>query len=61
MMMSHPMSALITIILSVLKGTEGLRVKRLNERKIQWEGSLYIACNDKNAFFTSDAFRNYNL
>ena len=25
------------------------------------EGSLYIACNDKNAFFTSDAFRNYNL
>ena len=21
----------------------------------------FIACNDKNAFFTSDAFRNYNL
>ena len=25
------------------------------------EGCLYIACNDKNAFFTSDAVRNYNL
>ena len=25
------------------------------------EGSLYIACNDRNAFFTSDAVRNYNL
>ena len=24
-------------------------------------GPLYIACNDKNAFFTSDAVRNYNL
>ena len=22
---------------------------------------LYIACNDRNAFFTSDAVRNYNL
>ena len=22
--------------------------------------SLYIACNDRNAFFTSDAVRNYN-
>ena len=27
----------------------------------QREGSLYIACNDRNAFFTSDAVRNYNL
>ena len=27
----------------------------------QREVSLYIACNDKNAFFTSDAVRNYNL
>ena len=25
------------------------------------EGFLYIVCNDKNAFFTSDAVRNYNL
>ena len=31
------------------------------ERTFQREGSLYIACNDKNAFFTSDAVRNYNL
>ena len=23
--------------------------------------SLYIACNNRNAFFTSDAVRNYNL
>ena len=25
------------------------------------DDSLYIACNDRNAFFTSDAVRNYNL
>ena len=33
----------------------------LIERTFQREGSLYIACTDKNAFFTSDAVRNYNL
>ena len=33
----------------------------LIERTFQREGSLYIACNDKNAFCTSDAVRNYNL
>ena len=33
----------------------------LIERTFQREGSLYIACNDKNAVFTSDAVRNYNL
>ena len=31
----------------------------LIERIFQREGSLYIACNDRNAFFTSDAVRNY--
>ena len=29
------------------------------ERTFQKKGSLYIACNDRNAFFTSDAVRNY--
>ena len=33
----------------------------LIERIYQREGSLYIACNDRNAFFTSDTVRNYNL
>ena len=33
----------------------------LIERTLQRKGSLYIACNDRNAFFTSDAVRNYNL
>ena len=33
----------------------------LIERTFQRDGSLYIACNDRNAFFTSDAVRNYNL
>ena len=33
----------------------------LIERTFQREGSLYIACNDRIAFFTSDAVRNYNL
>ena len=33
----------------------------LIERTFQREGSLYIACNDRNAFFTSDAVRNYDL
>ena len=33
----------------------------LIERTFQREGSLYIACSDRNAFFTSGAVRNYNL
>ena len=33
----------------------------LIERTFQREGSLDIACKDRNAFFTSDAVRNYNL
>ena len=33
----------------------------LIERTFQREGTLYIAYNDRNAFFTSDAVRNYNL
>ena len=32
----------------------------LIERILQREGSLYIACNDRNAFFLSDAVINYN-
>ena len=30
-------------------------------RTFQRKYSLYIACKDKNAFFTSDAVRNYDL
>ena len=33
----------------------------LIDRTFQREGSLYIACKDRNAFFTFDADRNYNL
>ena len=33
----------------------------LIEITFQREGSLYIACNDRTAFITSDAVRNYNL
>ena len=33
----------------------------LIERTFQREDSLNIACNDRKAFFTSDAVRNYNL
>ena len=33
----------------------------LIERIFQREGSIYIACNERHAFFTSDAVRNYNL
>ena len=33
----------------------------LIERIFQRDGSLYIACNDRHAFFTSGAVRNYNL
>ena len=33
----------------------------LIERIFQREGSLYIACNDRNVFFLSDAVKNYNL
>ena len=37
------------------------KLEDLVVRTFQREGSLYIACNDRNAFFTSDAVRNYNL
>ena len=33
----------------------------LIERIFQRECSLYIACNDRHTFFSSDAVRNYNL
>ena len=33
----------------------------LIKRIFQTEGSLYIACNDRHAFFTSDAVKYYNL
>ena len=33
----------------------------LIEITFQRKGFLYIACNDRNVFFTSDAARNYNL
>ena len=33
----------------------------LIERTFKGVGSLYVACNDRNAFFISDAVRNYNL
>ena len=32
----------------------------LNERTFHREGSPYVVCYDRNAFFTSDAVRNYN-
>ena len=32
-------------------------MKELSKREV----SLYIACNDRNAFFPSDAVRNYNV
>ena len=33
----------------------------LIERSFHREGSLYVACNDRNDFFTSHADRTYNL
>ena len=33
----------------------------LIKKTFQRDSSLYIACNDRNAFFISDAVRNYNL
>ena len=33
----------------------------LIERIFHREGSLYIACNDRHAFFISDAVKHYNL
>ena len=37
------------------------KIVDLTERTFLRKGSLYIACNDRNDFFTSDAVRNYNL
>ena len=38
-----------------------IKLVGLIERIFQRKGSLYIACNDRHAFFASDAVRNYNL
>ena len=38
-----------------------VRLVDLIERTFEREGCRYIACNNRNAFFTSDAVRNYNL
>ena len=37
------------------------KLVNLIERIFQMEGSLYIACNDRKAFFASDTVRNDNL
>ena len=34
------------------------KVVDLIERTFQREGSLYMACNDRNSFFTSDTVKN---
>ena len=36
------------------------KVMDLIKRIFQMEGSLYTACNDRHAFFTSDAVRYFN-
>ena len=38
-----------------------IKLVDLFERIFHREGSLYIECNDRHAFFTSDAVRNNNL
>ena len=43
----------------MLEFTQEFLAKMLNV--FQRDSSLYIACNERNAFFTSDAVRNYNL
>ena len=37
------------------------KIEDLIERTFQRKDSVYIGWNDRNAFFTSDAVRNYNL
>ena len=50
-----------TLYTTLLRNIIKDKLVDLIERTFQWKGSLYIACNNKNAFFTSDAVRNYNL
>ena len=57
-MSTYDFSTLYTTLLhNLIKN----KVVDLTERTFQREGSLYIACNDRNAFFTSDAAKKYNL
>ena len=37
------------------------KLKELIEQTFNREGSLYLACNDKNAFFTSEQPKRYKL
>ena len=50
-----------TLYTTLLHNLINDKLVNLIERTFQRKGSLYIACNDMNAFFTSDAVRNYNL
>ena len=52
-----PMAILIDLPHNLMKE----KLVDLIERIFQREGSLYIACNNRNAFFTSDAVKNYRL
>ena len=55
---THDFSTLYTILPhNLIKD----KLVDLIERIFQREWSIYIACNGENAFFTSDAVRNYNL
>ena len=50
-----------SILFTLLHNLSKDKLVDLIERTFQREDSLYIACNDRNAFFTSDAVRSYNL
>ena len=52
-----PMAILIDLPHNLMKE----KLVDLIERIFQREGSLYIACNNRNALFTSDAVKNYRL
>ena len=38
-----------------------IKITELNEQTFNREGSLYLACNDKNALFTSEQLKRYKL
>ena len=36
-------------------------IEKKKKKQIQREGSLYLACNDRNVFFTSEEHKRYTL
>ena len=59
---TYDLSTLYTICThNLIKATLLDSIERIFKKKLKTEGTLYIACNDKKAFFTPSDHRGFGL